>query len=178
MVFPKEFFQKDDFEKISRWRKSMKNCPGGKVLMLLDKFITHLEPYVPWCEKTWFFSANSKGADQPALLCAPMWENLIFLCKQQRCRPACTFMCPDVRKPDFFCKQQRCRPACTSVQSGQHLCCLIYRKYDTLAYYIQNFNILASLYSWAGWFVSHLVANSEDRPRSLYPSTCFDAFLV
>ena len=34
MVFLKEFFEKVDFEKISRRQKSMKNYPGGKEFTL------------------------------------------------------------------------------------------------------------------------------------------------
>ena len=60
-----------------------------------------------------------------------------------------------MRKPEYgICEQQRRRStcACTSVQSDQHLCCLLPR-YHTSTCYIWNFKTLASFWSWAGWFV-------------------------
>ena len=36
MVFPKEFFEKVDFEKISRRPKYMQNYPEGKVLQDME----------------------------------------------------------------------------------------------------------------------------------------------
>ena len=60
-----------------------------------------------------------------------------------------------------ICKQQRRRSACASVQSDQHLCCLLLKQYDMYTCYIQSFTILASFCSWAGWFESYLVANPQ-----------------
>ena len=68
------------------------------------------------------------------------------------------------RKPGFAaCKQQRRRPACASAQPDQHLCYLLNVKYDIQICFIEKFHILASLYSWAGWFVNDLVGNPKDR---------------
>ena len=58
-------------------------------------------------------------------------------------------------------EHQRGRPA--SVQSDQRLCCSLFRKYHILTCYERNFNFLASLCSWAGWFESHFVRNPKDR---------------
>ena len=41
MVFLKEFFEKVNFEKISRQQKSMKNYPGGKELVLHKNWNLH-----------------------------------------------------------------------------------------------------------------------------------------
>ena len=52
----------------------------------------------------------------------------------------------DGRKPAFgVCKQQRPKPAYTFVQSDQHPCYSFIGSYQTC--YEQNFNFLASLYS-------------------------------
>ena len=71
------------------------------------------------------------------------WENLIIL----------------------YANKKRRRPACACVQSGQGLCHLLSGKYTSnwYIYYMLNFNILASLYSWADWFESHLFGNHKDR---------------
>ena len=61
------------------------------------------------------------------------------------------------------CEQQRHRPACAYAQSDQRLYYLLIVKYHIQAWYKRNFNVLASLCSWAGWFESHYVGNPEDR---------------
>ena len=48
------------------------------------------------------------------------------------------------------CKQQRCRLACTSPQSDQQLCYSLIGRYHIKTCSMRNFTILASLYSWAG----------------------------
>ena len=50
-------------------------------------------------------------------------------------------------------------PACTSVQSDQRLCYSLSRKYIVQSHTCstQNFNILARLCSWTGWFEPILV---------------------
>ena len=73
-------------------------------------------------------------------------------------------MGPDVIKPDFVaCKQQRRRSDCAFAQSDQHLCYSLSRKYYSLACYPQSFKIPAtsSLYTWADWFESYFVGNSD-----------------
>ena len=61
------------------------------------------------------------------------------------------------------CEQHRRRPACASAQSDQHLCFSLFGKYHIQTSYKRNFNSLASLCSWAGWFEYHFVRNPEDR---------------
>ena len=69
-----------------------------------------------------------------------------------------------MRKPVYaICKHQRRRSACTSVQSDQHLCCLLPRYYNTSSLYIRNFKPLPSLCGCAGWFEFTLVENPKDR---------------
>ena len=87
-----------------------------------------------------------------------------------------------VRKPDFVaCEkplQQRCRPDCASAHSDQHLwklesitCHVIYRiKYclnqsiwSSQTFSMLNFNVLASLCSWACRFEPYLVTNPDER---------------
>ena len=72
---------------------------------------------------------------------ATTWENLLYV----------------------ICEKQRRRSACASVQSDQRLYCRLPRQYNTSSCYSQNFKTLASVCLWAGRFVSHLVANPEDR---------------
>ena len=60
-------------------------------------------------------------------------------------------------------ERQKCRPACTSVQSDQRLCHSLIGKYNISTCYKRNFNFLASLCSWAGWFESRYYGNPEDR---------------
>ena len=43
------------------------------------------------------------------------------------------------------------------IHADQHLCCSQLRQYDMYTCCIQSFKILASFYSWAGWFESYLV---------------------
>ena len=50
------------------------------------------------------------------------------------------------------CEQQRCRVACASSQSDQHLCYSLPAENDIWPCFVENFNILASLWSWASWF--------------------------
>ena len=58
-----------------------------------------------------------------------------------------------MRKPDFVaCKQQRHRPACAFTLTDQHVCYSLPWKYHIKTCFMQNFNILAILCSWAGWF--------------------------
>ena len=69
-----------------------------------------------------------------------------------------------MRKPIYaLCEQQRRRSACASAQSDQHLCCSLFRQYNTSTCYSRNFKTLASLCSRAGRFESYLVANPEDK---------------
>ena len=69
-----------------------------------------------------------------------------------------------MRKPVLaICEQQRCRSVCTSAQSDQHICCLLFRQYNTWTCKIQNFKPLPSFRGCAGPFVSYLVANPNDR---------------
>ena len=73
-------------------------------------------------------------------------------------------ICLTTRRYDIVeCKQRRCRPACTPAQSGQHLLCLLSRKFDSLTYYMPYFNIQASPCGWVGWFECNLVRNPKDR---------------
>ena len=60
------------------------------------------------------------------------------------------------------CKQQRCRTACATAQADQRLCYSLSGKYSIQPCSMQNFNILASLCSCAGWFEPHLVIKPED----------------
>ena len=69
-----------------------------------------------------------------------------------------------MRKPVYaICEQQRHRSACASAQSDQSLCCSLPRQYDTSSFYIKNFKPLPSFCGCAGWFVSYMVGNPEDR---------------
>ena len=53
--------------------------------------------------------------------------------------------------PDFdVCEQQRRRSDCVLAQSDQRLCYSLAGKYNIQTYYLQNFNIMASLGSAAG----------------------------
>ena len=61
------------------------------------------------------------------------------------------------------CEHQMRRPACAYAQSDQRLCYSLIVKYHIQAWYKRNFNFLASLCSWAGWFESRFVGNPEDR---------------
>ena len=61
------------------------------------------------------------------------------------------------------CERHRRRPACAFTQSNQRLCYSLIVKYHIQAWYKRNFNFLASLCSWAGWFESRYVGNPEDR---------------
>ena len=75
-----------------------------------------------------------------------------------------------MRKPVYaICEQQRCRSACASVQSDQRLCCSLPRSYNTSCLYIPDFKTLASLCSWAGWFVSYQVQwwGSDDKSNKI-----------
>ena len=68
-----------------------------------------------------------------------------------------------MRKPVFaICKQQRCRSACTSAQYDQHHCYSL-PKYYTSSFYVRNFKPLASFCGCAGQIESYPVANPEDR---------------
>ena len=69
-----------------------------------------------------------------------------------------------MRKPIFtICKQQRHRSACASAQSDQCLRCLLPRQYNASSFYVRTFKPLASYCGCAGWFVSYMVKNPEDR---------------
>ena len=48
------------------------------------------------------------------------------------------------------------------MQSDQHLCCSLFRQYNTCSFYVLTFKSLASLCGCADRFESHLVANPED----------------
>ena len=61
------------------------------------------------------------------------------------------------------CQHQMRRQACAYAQSDQRLCYSLIVKYHIQAWYKRNFNFLASLCSWAGWFESRYVGNPEDR---------------
>ena len=50
-----------------------------------------------------------------------------------------------------------------SAQSDQHLCCSKPRQYSISMFSIRNFKPLAGFFSWAGRFVSYLVANPKDK---------------
>ena len=85
--------------------------------------------------------ANNKGADQPA-----------------HTRTTKAQISLRIRE------QQRRRSACTSVQSDQHLCCSLPRKYNISSFYIWNFKPLANFFcSCADQFESYLVENPKDR---------------
>ena len=78
------------------------------------------------------------------------------------------------------CEQQRRRPACASAQSDQRLCYSPIVKYHIQTWYTRNFNFLASLCSWAGWFESRFLGNPEDRfsrGGAHLLCTCFTFFL-
>ena len=85
-------------------------------------------------------------------------NNSVSDCKQQPYEPRHDKTC--------FCHmwttKNRCRSACASARSDQHLCCSLPRSYNTSGFYIWNIITLAGLCSWAGRFVSYLVANPED----------------
>ena len=58
----------------------------------------------------------------------------------------------------------------TKAQTSQRICTvwsslyyMIFGKYHIKTWYKQNFNFLASLCSWTGWFEYDLVGNTEDR---------------
>ena len=61
------------------------------------------------------------------------------------------------------CEQQKRRPACASAQSDQRLCYSLNGMYNISTCYKRNFNFLASLCSWVGWFKSRYYDNPEDR---------------
>ena len=63
--------------------------------------------------------------------------------------------------------QQRHRPACASAQSDQHLCYSLIGKYHIQTCCERNFNFLATLCSWAGWFESHFIGDPKDRFSSV-----------
>ena len=88
-----------------------------------------------------------------------------------KCAVISTFLLHDVfqlftsreKLSSGVCEQQRCRPACPTVQSDKRLCYSLIAKYHIESSYEQNFNSLAILCSWAGWFESHFFWNPEDR---------------
>ena len=85
-------------------------------------------------------------------------------CKFVLVPEAFRYMGLDARKHVFgICEQQRRKPACASAQSDQRLCYSLIGKYQISTYYERNFNFLASLCSWAGWFESRFDGNPEDR---------------
>ena len=61
------------------------------------------------------------------------------------------------------CEQQRCRSAWVSMQSDQRLCYLQTGKSNSPTSSMQNFNIPASLCSWAGGFGAYLIRNLKNR---------------
>ena len=61
------------------------------------------------------------------------------------------------------CEQQRRRPVCAFEQTDQRLCYSLIGKYHIKTCYERNFDFLASLCSWAGWFEFHFIGNPEDR---------------
>ena len=61
------------------------------------------------------------------------------------------------------CEQQRCRPAWAYLQSDQRLWHSLLRKLIIKTCYKQNFTILASLCSQAGWSGYDLGGNPKDR---------------
>ena len=78
----------------------------------------------------------------------------------------------EARKPNFAaCEQQRRRPACASAQSDQRLSYSLYGKYNSHPCSMENFHILSSLCSRAGWFEPYLVRNFEDMISCIGPIT-------
>ena len=141
-------------------------CPWVYICLLWVlqsfKIITHFEPrktlggaktgdcYSNVCGKIKTLKSLLQASAQP--------NNSVSDCKQQTYEPHHDKTC--------FCHMRttknRCRSACTSVQSDQLLCCSLPRSYNTFSFYIWNIITLAGLFSWAGRFVSYLVANPKD----------------
>ena len=69
-----------------------------------------------------------------------------------------------MRKPVYaICEKQRRRSACASAVWSAPLLVTAWIVYSTSTCYSRNFNPVASLSCWPGWFESYLVANPEDR---------------
>ena len=110
---------------------------------------------------------NSKNSQQ--LNKGLIKDSSLSLCL--RCKDLACKMGRDLRKPVFGglrttqaqIRLRRRRPACASAQSDQRLCYSLIVKYHIQAWYKRNFNFLASLCGWTGWFESHYVGNPEDK---------------
>ena len=61
------------------------------------------------------------------------------------------------------CEQQKRRSACASAQADQRLCHSLSVNCNSQTNYRNNFDNLASLCSWTGWFEPYLVAYHEGR---------------
>ena len=79
----------------------------------------------------------------------------VFACLCSNVYPRCVnhnWASTRVNLSSGVCEQQRRRPACAYAQSDQRLCRSYIGKYHVKTGYMRNFNFIASLCSWAGWF--------------------------